>query len=311
MFTKYSPRIPIIMYHRVLDEKDTGLPDGYTKANSVTHISKFLEQIHLFKKRYTIINLNDAIEYLQKRKRYKKCPCVITFDDGYIDHYKNVFPILQRNNVPATFFIIGDCIAGTKKIRWLDKYYYILHNAKLKYGNNKLNERIDHFCGYYDKKDSKKLSPETLKIYLRFSLEKDNILDDLGNFLKITLNIEELNQNLYISKKHISEMLGQKITFGAHTMSHYDLHHIPIKDVDQEIINSGRMVRKITKEKIIPFAYPFGGKTTYNKKIINILKDNNFSCACTSVPGFNTTSTSQFELKRFDANKLDIKGILD
>ena len=30
--------------------------------------------------------------------------CWLTFDDGYIDHYENVIPILEENKIKASFF---------------------------------------------------------------------------------------------------------------------------------------------------------------------------------------------------------------
>ena len=31
-----------------------------------------------------------------------------TFDDGYIDHYNNVLPILEENNIKGSFFITSN-----------------------------------------------------------------------------------------------------------------------------------------------------------------------------------------------------------
>ena len=37
-------------------------------------------------------------------------PIVLTFDDGYIDNYEDVLPILESYDMQATIFMISDAV---------------------------------------------------------------------------------------------------------------------------------------------------------------------------------------------------------
>ena len=42
---------------------------------------------------------------------------LITFDDGYLDNYENAFPILQKNDMLASFFIITGMLPNADRIK--------------------------------------------------------------------------------------------------------------------------------------------------------------------------------------------------
>jgi biofilm PGA synthesis lipoprotein PgaB len=55
---------------------------------------------------YQIISMSDFIEFLKGRKVVPPDSVVLTFDDGYESFYKYTYPILQRQKMVATNFLI-------------------------------------------------------------------------------------------------------------------------------------------------------------------------------------------------------------
>src|SRR5262249_10800151 len=55
---------------------------------------------------YTTISLYDLYDALMLGTALPPNPVILTFDDGYLDHYTTAFPILQEYGFSATFFIL-------------------------------------------------------------------------------------------------------------------------------------------------------------------------------------------------------------
>lgn len=55
----------------------------------------------------------------------------VTFDDGYLDNLTVALPILERHNVPATVFVIGNAIGRTREFWWDGLDRALVHDAPL------------------------------------------------------------------------------------------------------------------------------------------------------------------------------------
>lgn len=96
--------VPILMYHYVSE-----LPEDADDIRTDLTLSPAVFRAHvdaLFFGGYTPVSLYDVDTALLTGKPLPAKPVVLTFDDGYIDHYTNVFPALRERNFTATFFII-------------------------------------------------------------------------------------------------------------------------------------------------------------------------------------------------------------
>ncbi len=79
----------------------------------------FEAQMALLQKTRTVLPLPQLLQALLKNKLPPRAACV-TFDDGYTDNYLFAKPILERYNIPATFFIPSHYI-GKKIPFWWDE----------------------------------------------------------------------------------------------------------------------------------------------------------------------------------------------
>jgi peptidoglycan/xylan/chitin deacetylase (PgdA/CDA1 family) len=124
-------RIPILMYHSICDEPETGHP--YFWIN--TSLKRFTEQMGFLKKNgYKVISLTEAAQILgtgstapdqqvaqDSYQRY----AVVTFDDGFADFRTMAFPVLAEHGFSATVFLptgfISDArstLKGKMCLRW-------------------------------------------------------------------------------------------------------------------------------------------------------------------------------------------------
>jgi peptidoglycan/xylan/chitin deacetylase (PgdA/CDA1 family) len=106
-----KPAIPILMYHSIADEDETGVRPYYRTATSPAVFAMHMQYLH--NHGYRTLNLSEAVSVLQGEAA-RKC-AVITFDDGYGDFYRHAFPVLDRYGFTATVFLPTAYIGATPK----------------------------------------------------------------------------------------------------------------------------------------------------------------------------------------------------
>ncbi len=97
-------RIPVLMYHRITNNKVTA------KENWIcVHKSNFEKQLRMLELwGFTSITFEDYELYLQGRIPLPRKPVIITIDDGYLDTYTQAFPLLKEYGMKAVVFVLGD-----------------------------------------------------------------------------------------------------------------------------------------------------------------------------------------------------------
>jgi len=100
--------VPILMYHYVSELP----PDANAIRTNLTLSPQiFRDHIQFLENNgYTSISLYEMHLALEFGQALPSNPVILTFDDGYIDHYTNVFPLLQAHNMVGTFFIATDFV---------------------------------------------------------------------------------------------------------------------------------------------------------------------------------------------------------
>ncbi|MBW4435610.1 MAG: polysaccharide deacetylase family protein [Pleurocapsa minor GSE-CHR-MK-17-07R] len=97
-------RVPILMYHYVSTPPDTA---DTLRVNLSLEPEDFRAQMeYLFYEGFTPVSLYALHNALQTGAPLPAKPVILTFDDGYADHYTNVFPVLREFGFTGTFFII-------------------------------------------------------------------------------------------------------------------------------------------------------------------------------------------------------------
>lgn len=95
--------LPVLVYHSIED-------NIRTRKDSLS-LEYFRRQLIFFKKNnFDVVSLSRIVEIIKYGRRPDKPTISITFDDGYADIFRFVFPLLQEFGFPAGMFIIVDNI---------------------------------------------------------------------------------------------------------------------------------------------------------------------------------------------------------
>lgn len=104
----------IFAYHKIVP---TDIKEKYYSENKwVDTKERFEKQMkYLYDHNYKTISMNEYEEWRMSHKKISKKTVMITFDDGDIELYYEVLPILKKYNFKATCFLIGEQIEDTSE----------------------------------------------------------------------------------------------------------------------------------------------------------------------------------------------------
>jgi len=297
------------MYHYVRNIKKSKYPN--LKG---LEFSDFRKQIFYLKKNFNVLSNNQFIEILNSRKIPKKKSILLTFDDGYRDHFEYVFPFLKKQDVSAVFYPPIMCIKN-KAVLDVNKIHFILAKEENRdkildliflYVKKILNknpqqigiEKINLLSRYDDKKTI--LIKRLLQHHLPLPYRK-KIVDKIFKHI-VHYSEEEFSKILYMNKNNIQELYKNNFSIGSHGYNHYWWEKINKNEQEMEIKKSINYFKKIKVfDKNFSVCYPYG---SYNLQTLNLLKKYKIKFALTTrVGSVNKKNIKKvYELPRFDTN---------
>jgi peptidoglycan/xylan/chitin deacetylase (PgdA/CDA1 family) len=258
----------ILYYHRVLEDKDFNKIIGPNKELSIKK-SDFIKQMNFIKKNCHPISIAD----IKKNIKTKKTKIIVTFDDGYKDNLKIAYPILKKNNIPFTIYIISRIVKGDTWVWWFELWEYLF------FKNN-----FSHFF-------------ETVKNFhkIKENLYKMDLKQQKDFFKKMTGRIQRPNyKDLFLNYKDIKKLNNDPLcTIGSHTHDHLSLKSNKKNNIKKEISYSKKILENQLNTKVNYFAYPYGH---YNSAGIKLLKKYRYINAVTTE--YHNNSNSVYLLPR-------------
>ena len=304
MFMK-SNTLSIVMYHYVRDLKNSRYPriKGFD-------ISEFKSQIEFFKSNYNIItmeqlisaitpppskSLSNSINSLESShttncsaidsSKLPKNPLLLTFDDGYIDHYTNVFPILKEHKIQGSFFMPGRTIAENALLD-VNKIHFILASAPLDSLLNDLLEKMDFYRGRefsYPSNDelfkqyAKDERFDTKEVVFIKRILQAALPERLRNIIASELFAKYLGlaedrfaRELYMNYDQIALMKREGMFIGFHGYEHYWLSTLSEEEIRTDMIKGLEVISPYVDKNAWVCCYPFG---SYDERVVKIASE--------------------------------------
>lgn len=105
--------IPVLMYHGISD-KVTKVPYGFL-LQPTDHFEACMR--YLVRNGFTTITLQELYDHLKFNTPLPRNPIVLTFDDGYLDNWVYVYPILKKYRLKGTIFVVPEFVDPTMTCR--------------------------------------------------------------------------------------------------------------------------------------------------------------------------------------------------
>jgi peptidoglycan/xylan/chitin deacetylase (PgdA/CDA1 family) len=282
----------------------------------------FIEQLKYIQRFYTPVSGQDVINALKGGGELPQNAILLTFDDGYLDHFVTVFPILLRERIPAVFFPPARCIVESSMLD-VNKIHYILASVPDKsvivseiakaIAEADTNNGLEPAANYYKKYAIANRFDSAEVIYIKrmlqfvLPLELRKPLTD-GLFARhVSSDERAFAHELYMDHDQLRSLVQCGMMVGSHGYNHDWLNHLQPVDQARDIDRSLEFLRTIG----VPAAdwvmcYPYGG---WCDSLLEILQSR--TCAM----GFTTETAlahigndNPLLLPRLDTNDLPKDG---
>ncbi len=295
----------IVFYHYVRDVERTEFPD--IKALSP---STFAGQLDWLQMRFDVIDGSTFERAVRTGAGFNKPTALLTFDDGFVDHYEYVFPILRSRGLGGIFFLVGSTLGDRPMLANVHKTHFLLSRlgaerfarevgAALSDEGVSITGAVDGREGIYRYDEAPDVRIKRILNYEAPYPVADRVLSAL--FARHIGDSDAFARTLYLSSGQIREMARGGMTFGFHTESHPVLSRLNREEQRGELRYGTQAIRELTDQATVSFCYPYGFPHTYNAETLETLEEFGYSMA------FNTVrreaivgQESRYELPRFD-----------
>jgi peptidoglycan/xylan/chitin deacetylase (PgdA/CDA1 family) len=275
-----------MMYHYVRDPGDAcergsgiaGLP-----------VARFEAQLEDLRRRYDVVSWPDVRAFVLEGRALPPRACLLTFDDGTGDHYRNVFPALRARNLSGLFFAMarrpGDGLALGHQI------HFLLARLGVQGLREAVWARLSPTQQAAYRQAEERYRPVVFAKYgegaevdlLKFVLQRDLSLEAHGVLSRL---IEEhvgpeaeVADDLYLAQAQIAEMAAGGMHFGGHSRTHPWFNWVSAESQAEEIDASAAWLSEVEAGPWA-FAYPYGGIGAESPAL---LRERGFAAAFTTV----------------------------
>ena len=233
----------ILMYHGVVPDIETDPVLSYGQI----HASGFEWQMRWLQNNAVVVSLADAITAIQIGQKLPSRATVLTFDDGFQNNFEIAFPILEKYQLPATFFV---------SVAHLEPGHLLWFNMLL------AKTYVDVQLHGYDYKWSEYL--EDLQKQFLNDMISDEVILRYGNQAPSEISQTKINNTLAGMTREQLRQVAQShwVEIGSHTLTHPRLTQCAPDRLKKELGNSKKELEGITHKPVRFLAYPQGDFNT-------------------------------------------------
>jgi peptidoglycan/xylan/chitin deacetylase (PgdA/CDA1 family) len=273
--------VTIVMYHYVRDLKRSRFP-----AIKGLTVERFRHQLDHIAARYTPISVEQLLGALEPGGGdLPPDPILLTFDDGYSDHFANVFPLLDARGIQGCFFppaqaVLDHTVLDVNKIQFvlaavpdagtlLERVFSFLDEFRLEHA---LKTREAYLMAVTEKHRYDPREVTVLKRLLQRELPEAVRAEIVRRLFAEHVSADEaaFACELYMSVDQIACLRRHGMHIGSHGYTHAWLDHLSPEAQAVEIDRSLDFLQMLgIKKDEWTICYPYGG---FNDSLLGSLR---------------------------------------
>jgi peptidoglycan/xylan/chitin deacetylase (PgdA/CDA1 family) len=300
-----------MMYHYVRDVAGTPFPNlkGMLPDDFRLQVAELATQ-------FEMASIESAVDFLTGEYRPRRDLCLLTFDEGLKEHFREVTPFLAEKRIRGVFFLITSCIEE-RKLAAVHMNHFLM--AKMDF-----EDYADAFF-----KKAVALSPEAFaplnvdpvrasttypwdtrevacfKYLFNFGMDPD-VRDRAVRELFATHVGDEASfaDSLYITWEEARRMQKAGMTIGGHTHRHKPLANMTPRELNDDLETCSRLLHQnLNPQAVWAFSYPYGKKDSFQVRAMRKLQQLGFRCAFSTEVSDNRRGNDPFNIGRTDCKK--------
>lgn len=265
--------LTVVMYHYVRDIECS----RYTGIKGL-ELSLFVEQLKYFESYYNIVTMEQVLDAVANDSAsLPKNALLLTFDDGYAEHFTQVYPLLKEFGFQGSFYVPAKTVLehevlDVNKIHFtlasasnprslvseiqkqIDKYKneYSLNSFEDYYNSHAKANRFDCADIIFVKRMLQHVLPETLRNTItKFLFEQFVGIDE-----------KAFARELYMNENQLKQLVRDGMHIGCHGYDHYWWNKLTKEELNQEISRSKSFLGSLGCEMSAWTAcYPYGSSS--------------------------------------------------
>ena len=309
-----SRTVTIVMYHYVRDLEHSRYP-----AIKGLSLERFRWQLDHIQDHYVPISVEDLFEAASTvTNKLPENAILLTFDDGYSDHFLNVFPMLDARGIKGCFFppaqaVLEHVVLDVNKIQFvlavapdvtklLEHVFAAIDEFRSQY---ELKSREEYLAAVTEKHryDAREVTvikrllqrelPEPVRIEIVRRLFAEYVTRDEASFAR----------ELYMSLDQIECLRRHGMHIGSHGYTHAWMNHISQCEQAVETERSLEFLKVVgAGDGDWTMCYPYGG---FNDSLLQVLRERSCRLGFTVEPRIaDLNRDNLLTLPRIDTNDL-------
>lgn len=309
--------LTVVMYHYVRNLKNSRYPN--IKG---LELSLFEEQLKFLKKHYVPVTMNDVLNCFYNNEVLPNKAVLLTFDDAYLDHFINAYPLLKKYNMQGSFYTPAKVIEEGELLD-VNKIHFILasnvsektiiNDIKSIFLNLKKYYEVKSFDEYYTELAIPNRFDTAGVIFIKRLLQVAlpiKMRNEICNILferYIGMDESAFSKELYMDKNHLAHLISDGMHVGSHGYDHFWWNKLKHKELELEIDKSLTFLKSVGSDITNWTAcYPYG---SCSSDVVSYLKSKGCKLAFTTEPNtVNVEKINPLLLPRLDTNDLPKKA---
>jgi peptidoglycan/xylan/chitin deacetylase (PgdA/CDA1 family) len=280
--TEANP-LTIVSYHYVRPIAGSRYP-----AMKALDAGDFRRQLAYFRGHYHFVSIENVVAAAEEHIALPERPLLLTFDDGYMDHYTHAFPILREFGARGAFYP-PTCAVLEHRVLDVNKIHFILasipepavlidaiEDAIRAAGQDTSVRTVEEYREHFW--ISNRFDPPPVlycKQLLQHALPdlfRRQLVDALFHRF-VTRDEASFAADLYVGVEQLQTMLAGGMHVGGHGGSHCWLDRLTLEEQRSDIEDSFRLLDAIgigRNAGCFTFCYPYGG---YNADTLQLLRE--------------------------------------